>query len=173
MTARRPRRGYTLVEMLLVISGVAVLFGITVGMIHMLLRLDRGSRERLGEKTTISRLARDVRRDAHAAASARPIAGQRGVALEIDERRRVEYIDDGGRLIRRETRGDDTPLREVYRLPSRGRAAIALSTHDDRRWLTITLEPRPNLKDVAPVRPVVVEAWVGKHRRLARAGDPR
>ena len=175
MKGRTQRRGYALIEMLVVISGMAILFGMSVGMIHMLLRLDRGNRARLGEKTTISRLAQDVRRDAHMAGEARGIEskGRTGVALDLGEGRVVEYVDEDGRLVRHEAAGTGTPKHEVYRLPSRGRSRIALREEGPQRWLVITLEPSTKSMDSLPARPIVVEASVGKHRRLADLGESR
>lgn len=170
---RRTRRGYSLIEMLLAISGIAILFGVSIGMIHMLLRLDRGQRARIGETTTVNRLARQFRQDAHAATEARPLAGKdrEGIELVLPENHRVEYVEEGGRFARHEEAKGAQPRHEVYRMPSRGRAKFELRTADERRWATLVLEPKPNAKDVMPARPVVIEAWVGKDTRLARPGE--
>jgi hypothetical protein len=173
MRFTRGRKGYTLVEMLIVISGLAVVFGLSVGMIHMLLRLDRGSRSRLGEKASISRLAREFRRDAHAAISARSVDadGRRGVELELGGGRKVTYADDASKLVRYETAGADPARREIYRLPSRGRPEVRLDEGRGETWVTVTLPPDSNAKEIAPARPVVIEARVGKHARLAAPGE--
>ncbi|MDR3638653.1 MAG: type II secretion system protein [Isosphaeraceae bacterium] len=175
MTHQRLRRGYSLIEMLIVISGIAILFGMSVGMIHMLLRLDRGNRARIGEKTTISRLAHALRRDAHAAVAARRVEaeGHEGVAFDLGKGHKVDYVDEGGRLVRHETAPGETPRREAYRLPSRGRPKLELREEAGQRWAILTLDRNPNAQEIAPARPVVVEAWIGKDAGLARAGEGR
>lgn len=168
---RRPKqRGYALIEMLLVISGIAVLFGLSVGMIHMLLRLDRGNRSRLGEKATISRLAHQFRRDAHAAVDVRPIEGAKhqGLALVFDDGGTIEYVDEGGRLARVESSAGETLRQETFRLPSRDRPKVELREADGRRWGRLVLAPKPQGKEIEPPRTVLIEAWVGKDQRFSR-----
>jgi hypothetical protein len=53
-------------------------------------------------------------------------------------------------------------------MPSRSRPEIVLREQDGQRWLVIALAPRPNAKEIVPARPVVVEAWISKHGRVAR-----
>ncbi len=170
--SNRSRRGYTLIEMLLVITGLAIVFGICVGMIHLLIRLDRGSRVRLAETTTIARLARQFRQDVHAAAAVRRIAGKddarEGVELTLPEGRKVEYVREGDRLLRFDQSKAKALVQEAYRLPSRTRPKFEVREETDRTWALLILPPNPDAKDIVAPRSVIVKAWVGKHARLGQ-----
>ena len=74
MTARRRRfpRGYSLVEMVLVIGGLSIILGLCGSLLHTLLRLDRSGRESINDSTTLGRLARQFRRDVRSSHAAKP-----------------------------------------------------------------------------------------------------
>jgi hypothetical protein len=173
MKARQGRsaRGYSLIEMLLVMTGLALLFGVSVGTIHMLLRLDRGNRARLGETATVSRLARQFRHDVHAATSAQ--RDGKGLVFRLLDGRNVEYVTEGGRLMRVEARAAETVGREVFRMPSRGSTTWDVREDGGRSWAIMVLEPAAHAKDIVPPRPVRIEALVGKEARLAHREEAK
>ena len=68
----RRRRGYALIEVMVVITITAVMLGLCAGMIHLLMRLDRSGRSTAEEAADLARLARDFRADAHASSPVDP-----------------------------------------------------------------------------------------------------
>ena len=78
---RRARRGFTLFEMVLVISSVAAMLALAGGLLHLLLRLDRAGRLQINDASMMARLSRQFRDDVHGAAKATP-----GVAAKSKRR---------------------------------------------------------------------------------------
>ena len=118
----RPRRGWTLIEMLMVITvtGVLAVTGaITIG---MLMTADTRGGESLIHQTTVARLSAQFRSDLHATseASIKEFDGaeQRQLILQqVDDSKIIYQASDG--MIERhvERDGDDIPRLEHYRLP--------------------------------------------------------
>jgi prepilin-type N-terminal cleavage/methylation domain-containing protein len=70
-----PRRGYTLIEMLVVITVSTVLLSVAVGVLHVLSRAERSGREHGNRATIVARLADQFRSDVHAALHPIPSEG--------------------------------------------------------------------------------------------------
>ena len=163
---RATRRGFTLMEMVLVIGSVTVVLGICGSLLHMLLRLDRSGRESLGDTVTLTRLARQFRQDVRAA---------RGVDLGKDQQLELTRGDgppiiyhlDKDRLLREERNGDDVRRREAYSLTRLG----PLRFESDGSWIRLILSRRPE-HPTAMVRPaVVVEARLDKERVMTNRAE--
>ena len=63
------RRGVTLIETIVLMTGVAAMLGLTVLMLQLLLKLDGDSRARFDRAGMLARLAEQFRRDVHGAGS--------------------------------------------------------------------------------------------------------
>src|SRR6185312_1016428 len=102
----------------LVISALAVVMGLSVGLIHLLMRLDRVARDHLAQATTRNRLAHRFRLDVRTAARARPGpqgAGRAdGLELTGPGGRVVTYGVRDGRLVRAEHDGSRLVRQEAY-----------------------------------------------------------
>ena len=94
--APRARRGFTLVELLVVIGGVAVTLGMCVALIQSLLRLDRGARLHLAETSAVGRIGHQFRQDVRAASRAKEDASRLELALAAPDERIVEYEERTG-----------------------------------------------------------------------------
>ena len=143
-TTRASARGFSLIEIVLVIGAVAVLLGLCAGILHVLLRLDRTGRQHLVETATVGRLARQFRHDVRAATAAKPIAGETGLArrleLSLTQGHVVEYQGDEHSVVRLEKKkhGGSIDRREFYRLPFCWDPRFSL--HDERGQATVCLE---------------------------------
>jgi len=125
-----PRRGYTLVEMLVVITISTVMLGVAVQVLYLLARLERGGREHVNRATIVARLADQFRSDVHAALRPMPTDGaeknQWQFALAGD--RTVTYRALPGEVERREQIAGEPARQESYVLPADAAAEIAIRT---------------------------------------------
>ena len=71
------RRGFTLIEMLVVMTVGSVIVGIGVGMLHVLLRTEQTGRDRVHQAGVLARLAEQFRSDVGAAVRQTPGAAAR------------------------------------------------------------------------------------------------
>jgi hypothetical protein len=166
---RRPRRGIALVELLVVISVTAILILLCATLIHTFLRLQKSDQALLVEGASLSRLARDLRRDAHASLRAETAAGS--AVLDRPDGTRVEYRPREGALDRVERAKGEVRRRESYRLPSRAAAAFEVVEDGGSKLLTMTItRPRGSRRgeDRMEVR---VEAAVARYRRLSTSEE--
>src|SRR5262249_8841463 len=156
MTSRR--RGYVLVEMLLVMTALVIVLGLCVGLIHSLHRLSRIGADHLAEATARDRLARQFRQDVRAASQSSIAAADPKPAGAIELRgpgdRLVAYVPGDGRVVRTEREAERQIRREEYRFPSG--AVARFRTHDEDGARFVTLSVR---RDAAPeARGVVRES---------------
>jgi prepilin-type N-terminal cleavage/methylation domain-containing protein len=191
MTTRRPpnRPGWTLVELLVVISIVSFLLATVAVTVQTLLRRQRDFDHQRAEQQQLVRLARQIRRDIHAAAEVAAVAvpaaedGAEGDSIECrgPDGRSVSYQMNNGVLLRvvRPSAGDAV-TRQPFRLPrgaemrlassGEGRPPIAAVQFDYAAASRTAID-----KGVAQttVRTLTVEAEVGRDLRwrdAARGG---
>jgi prepilin-type N-terminal cleavage/methylation domain-containing protein len=181
MTPNRPgRRGFTLAEMLTVIGALGVALLLCAGLTRALLRLDRAGRDRLAEGTSLGRLARDFRADAHAATAAatRPEPGdgpnpraprpesRRPLRLDLTrpDGRTVEYRVRDGALVRTVRDRGDVDGEERYRLPGRTTARLDARDEGGRTMASIAFDLAPGESGESLLQGLRVEAVVGLGR---------
>jgi len=135
---RRRHRGFTLIEMLVIIAAGAAMMAVAMGLLHLLLQLEQGAREEARQQTALGRLAEQFRRDVHAAGRFAAIeapeaaaaqqsegaAGTPGWRFSLDENRSVEYRAGQREVIRTELAEEDAVARESYVLPSDATVSI-------------------------------------------------
>ena len=105
------RRGYTLIEMIVVMTAGTVLMGIAVTLLCALLRAEGTGRALVERSASLGRLADQFRRDVHAADQAAKgiwrLPGKEGVTLRVPSPhvggttavcRSVEYLAEDGTL---------------------------------------------------------------------------
>jgi len=121
--SRRERRGYSLIETVVVVGAVTIVLSLCGLVLHGMLRLDRSGRKEFDDTGTITRLARQFREDIHAGRSAeiiRETDTQKGLKV-VGENRIIIYTIDGTHLHRVEQNGKGEPLgREAYRVDRLG-----------------------------------------------------
>jgi prepilin-type N-terminal cleavage/methylation domain-containing protein len=115
-----PRRGHSLIEVMVVIALLGVLLSATGVCLHGLYRVDQQARQAVGHAAAVDRLLLQFRADAHTAVEVNVLQarGERPPGIVFTERdgRKVEYGQQGRYLVRTVTHGDAVVHRDGYRL---------------------------------------------------------
>lgn len=169
----RPRRGYALIEMILVIGALVVILGLCASLIHLLMRLDRASRDHLAESGIRERLARQLRSDVRAASTAKVgqeqpgAAGPNWLVLHGPGDRVINYVSGGGGIIRTEHDGPRLVRQEAYRLPSKAVPRFAVRAERGSDFVVLELVRKPAQADMGRPRVAEYVALLGREARLA------
>jgi len=173
--SRSPRRrGITLIEIIVLMTGVAAMLGLTVLMLQLLLKLDGDSRARLGAAGMLARLAEQFRRDVHGASAARLVeqpSRPAGLRIEPGPDRTIEYQVKGqNKVIRVESIKGKLVRSESYEIARGGPIELALEQEGGRRFATLTVDRQASKNRTDPPRLFEILAQVGRNRdRLAAA----
>ena len=169
---RTKRRGFTLVEIILVVAGASMIAATCGMLLHVLLRLDTVGRSHLNDASTVARLARQFREDVRTAGKAdrTPEANQAPrLTLTTSGAPTVIYQVENDRLLRLETLGDKVVRRESYSMARLGPVAF----ESDGGFVRLVLLRKPDEPGTA-IRPRTrIDARLGKHRTLSRASEAR
>jgi prepilin-type N-terminal cleavage/methylation domain-containing protein len=120
------RRGYTLVEMIVAMTIGTVIVGISVGMLHLLLRTERMGRDRVPQTRILARLAEQFRNDVAAAVRQTHDARQTEWWFTLTGDRVANYRLLPGAVQRHELLADKPVRQESYVLPSGCSARIVM-----------------------------------------------
>ncbi|HUT93390.1 MAG TPA: prepilin-type N-terminal cleavage/methylation domain-containing protein [Thermoguttaceae bacterium] len=178
-------RGFTLIEMLVVIATGAALMAVAMGILHLLIRLEQGSREEVRRQTTLDRLAGQFRRDVHAAGQFAAIEAAEAAAAEVperedgtpgwqfslDENRTVQYRAGQRELIRTERAEKDAVARESYVFPSDTTVSIDLVGEAAPGIVRLRVAP-DGAQPLAIWRGTCVDAELAKDRRFLQSQEP-
>lgn len=173
-TFARPR-GTSLVEVTAVISLSTVAAAIAVGLIGLLLRVDRTGRRHLEAMTGLTRLAEQFRRDAATSdeAALSEAAKDRGQRLRLSSAGgwSVEYVNEPARVVRRQRAGDTIAAHEGFILPEKSAALFQLEAGESATFVSITLLPATKSAAAVTRREWRAEAQIGRHRLNRIAND--
>ncbi len=188
------RSGYSLIEMIVVMTGGTVLMGIAVTLLCALLRAEGTGRALVERSASLSRLADQFRRDVHATDQAAKgiwrLPGKEGITLRLPARnaggksgvpapqaeraentpesaepiRSVEYLADGGTVTRFEWIGDKLAGEESYNLGEGYSANIETVAADGRELVCLAIAPTD--ASSAGSRQVRIEAVLGWDQRF-------
>jgi prepilin-type N-terminal cleavage/methylation domain-containing protein len=165
------RRGYSLVELLVVISVSSVLASVAVGLIGILMGVDRGGRRHLHETNALARLAQQFRADVAAAESASS-DGPHELHLRLSGGRVVDYASEAGQATREERLGQESQMHEQFSLPEEARLAFEVAADQRPAMASASLAAANDAAgagDSATVRlGWRVEAAVGRELRFSR-----
>jgi type II secretory pathway pseudopilin PulG len=184
ISRHRRRRGITIIEVIVVMTGVATLLGLCAVTLQLLLRLNADGQSRRAAASALERLASQFRTDVHAADTVQLVEKPDGppakvtnlaapaasLRLATGSRALVTYEVRAGRVDRVES-GTGRPTRHESYALDRG-ALVRFAHRDDgpRRFLAMIVTTRAGKEPVDPLRPLEVLALPGKDRRaLARA----
>lgn len=170
----KPRHGFTLIEMLVVISLLAVILPMSGAMIYLLLRAQAAAGDSLADAVILSRFSHAFHADVHSASGSPKIrdsaAGGSRIELPLGDSRRVDYsIEPSGTIERIVTKGQTTERREEFRLPGlRGEFQVS----SDGREAVCVCQPRliggsrsaPSSSSSSKIR---IAAVIGRDRRFA------
>ncbi|WP_406701008.1 hypothetical protein V5E97_19670 [Singulisphaera sp. Ch08] len=168
---RQNRRGYVIVELLLVMSSLVIIFGICVVLMHGLLRLDRTGRNHLAEAASRDRLFRQFRLDVRSASRSKPGRGDATpsdhLELAIPDGRVIDYHVVNGQIVRDEHgKGGQVFHHELYRLPSRALPRFQVRPEESALFVLLQLHREPALAGTRSPEPVC-EALLSKDLRFA------
>lgn len=168
------RRGITLIEVVVLMTGVAAMLGLTVLMLQLLLKLDADSRARFDNAGMLARLAEQFRRDVHGAGAARLVEQPSSPALlriGSEPARVIEYQVKGqSKIIRVESIKGKAVRSESYEIARGGPIELALKQEGGRRFATLTVDRQASSNRTDPPRLFEILAQVGRNRdRLAAA----
>jgi prepilin-type N-terminal cleavage/methylation domain-containing protein len=162
------RGAFTLVELLVVISVLAVILPMAGGTIVFLLRAQSQSAESLRDAMAITQLSHTFRSDAHAARTARAPADSAGAVLELDDARTIVYrAEPNGIVSRTVRRGEVVERREQFRI---GAAHPKFKIADAGREVAVTISPKSRASAVDDATEstagIRIAAIVGRNLRL-------
>jgi type II secretory pathway component PulJ len=160
---RASRRGVSLIEMLVVISGLAVLLGLCAVTIQLLMRVSSEAQARRSHAAALGRLAEQFREDVHGCddAQARPSAGLR---LTRGPRVVIEYQPRDGRVDRVESVAGQASRHESFALGRHSTAVFERRDDGPRRFLALVVDHKASAGRPGPAHPVEILALVGKDR---------
>jgi hypothetical protein len=162
-------RGFTLIEMVAIITISAALAGIAVVLLQVLLTGQRAAKAAQEHAAIFRRLADDFRRDVHAAREAEP--GESALTLRGfspgSGGRRVRYEIHANEVLRCEEGENGPDRRESYFLPKTCSAAFRQKTELSAQVIALT--PVPPAESPPEAFPTTsVEAVLGRDHRFEK-----
>ncbi len=169
----KSRRGFTLVELLIVLSVTTAMLLIGTSVLYLLKQAQVNTRQRLGFERNVTRLARQFREDVHRAGAMERLPKTPNSpnvvtwSLAMEGGMAVHYEVQAGSLRRVQT-ADTTNLHEDFRLPPGTEASIE-GPAAKTPWATFRLDVTD--PTTAKMRPVHVEAVLGLDRPHTAQGE--
>jgi hypothetical protein len=162
------RRGITILEIMVVMTGVAVMLALCAVTIHLLMRLSDDGHTRLSASVSLERLGRQVRQDAHASDTAQldqKAAGKTAsLRLSLEPNHDVLYQPQRREVVRVETQDGKLSRRESYSLPPGSDSRFELRDEGARRLVVLVVTHDSGKDPIEPPRPMEVAALQGKDR---------
>lgn len=156
------RRGFSLIETLIVISISSLLTAAVGACLLTLYRAEHRTREAIGRREALTELSLHLREDAHAARRAELDAPQRSLKLDAGEGRTITYRAAPGQVERQISRGAETLHRDAYRLPGLTVAWDVQQAAGQRQLAVAVLAPQTEPGQTANQGPAErLEAVVG------------
>jgi len=157
------RRGVFLIELLVVISGLAVLMGLCAITIQLLMRVSSEAQAQRSNAAALGRLAEQFREDVHGCDEAQPRPSA-GLRLTRGPRVVIDYQARDGRVDRVESVAGQASRHESFALGPNRSAAFERRDDGLRRFLALVVGPGARAGRSEPAQPVEVLALVGKDR---------
>jgi type II secretory pathway pseudopilin PulG len=166
------RRGISLIELMVVMTGVAVILGLCAVTIQAMLRVNSDAQSRLNASATFARLASQFREDVHAsndvqlspatkAGDAKPAPTLR---LTQGPRIVITYEVSPGRVARVESASGKMSRRESYRIGNGNLTAFERRDEGARHFVALVMSRDAGKGPIEPPRPLEVLALQGKDR---------
>ncbi len=108
------RRGYSLIEALVVISINSILMAVALTLLGLLLKSERHGRRHYEQTRAVMRLADDLHRDAATAGRAESDPAEAKLRFQLPDDRTIEFARDDDRIRRVELAGSSVVRREAY-----------------------------------------------------------
>jgi hypothetical protein len=169
------RRGITIIEVLVVATGVAMLLGLCAVSIQLLMKLNSEGMARFSAAASFERLARQVREDTHASETAqitvddKKAGASAGLRLVFAPNHVVAYMAGDGGVIRTESRSDKVVRHETFGLTRGGGVQFEIREEGPRRLVALVVTRPAGKSPTEPPRPLEVLALQGKDRHESPA----
>ncbi len=170
------RRGYALIELLVVITSVTVILGLCAVTIQALMRVNSEAQVRLSASATFARLASQFRADVHASdgmqltpgspAGSKPVDAKvpAGLRLTRGPNIVIQYEARNGRVARDESIAGKRSRHESY-LVGKGNVVVFERREEGSRPFVVMAMSRETGKEpLEPPQPLEVLALQGKDR---------
>jgi prepilin-type N-terminal cleavage/methylation domain-containing protein len=163
----KTHRGFTLIEMLVVVTVGAALLATTATLLYAIMRSNETALDALQENAEINRFVEQFREDAHAAIEITLAKGAlKNSPVEwsgkMQDGRTVVYRSTPGEILRIELKGADTAGRESFALPQYDVFEIEQIASTPLNKLYIPA------REGSAVAPIVVEFAPGKDHRFEK-----
>lgn len=165
-----PRRGITIIEVMIVVTGTTLLLGLCAVSIQLLMKLNADVQGRYAEAVALERLGHQLRADAHASRTAELVADKQdkaaakpaGLRLTMEAGHVVEYGPGDGGVVRTESRAGKRVRNERFSL-ARG-AGVWSEVRDEgpRRLVVLVITRSSGKSQAEPPRPLELVALQGK-----------
>jgi prepilin-type N-terminal cleavage/methylation domain-containing protein len=168
MTSRR--RGFTLIEVLVMITLIGVALTAAVTTLVALLRIERQVRSDQTQHQSLISLASRWRADAHAAVAA---STSDDCEMTLSDGRTIRYSFEAPRIVREVRRAGDVVHRDAFVISPRAEVAFAVLGDPPRRLVQLSISPKPesDAAYAAAVRPALLDAAVNLHGAALFKGE--
>jgi len=169
---RGRRRGITIIEVMVLMTAVAVMLGMCVILLQLALRLETDARGRFERATVLNRLAETFRADVRAARGVENIEAdpKQPPALRVDSASgwSIEYrLKAAGEVARVVSDGDKVVHRETFQVPQTEGARLEVRDLDGGRFAVLSIDSATRPDRIDPTRTLEVLALVGKNSGAA------
>ena len=156
------RRGFSLLELMVVVALLGVVMAIGGQVLTALFRLQRQSLADIDQRRTLSALALRLREDAHAASESRLVDATK-LQLVGGGGQVIEYAIEGSQIDCRVLQGDQIVRRESFRLPRTSVLNLEIDSGSaNGRLVRVVVQPSGITSRLEPAAlPAVIEAAVG------------
>jgi prepilin-type N-terminal cleavage/methylation domain-containing protein len=164
---RRP--GFSLLELLMVIMVGSVLLGLSAGLLHALLKVDRSGRAHLAGLAREARLAHLFRLDVRAAHRGWTVDKAGKLALDLGDDHTVEYVAQGKELHRVERMRDAVRNQDAFALPRDGAVRFDIEPRGPITVVRLAIERAPATVDSVTRRATQIESVLAQDHRFANS----
>jgi prepilin-type N-terminal cleavage/methylation domain-containing protein len=163
----KPRRGFTLIEIIVAIAVATVVLAAAVALLHALLRADAAHRDAMQRSAAVDRLTQQFRDDVHAAV--RVAGASPDWQFDLPGGRSVAYQMTADGIVRIEKAGQAVAGRESFSLPAGAVARIETAMRGGATLVRLTVVPAAG-DDAQSVSaaPYRIDAVMAADHRFAR-----
>ena len=168
------RRGLSLIEMVAAIGVISILAGMSITLIHSLLRVERTERVSLVQQNTLARLSREFRQDVRAAEATEP-AGDvaqplTSIVLKSSADEAIEYRIQDDSIVRTWRRGEKVERVETFKLRSGASAHLMVSEKPSQPVVSLLIDRKMGKRGAGDSREFRVDARLGRDHRFEAVG---
>jgi type II secretory pathway pseudopilin PulG len=168
---RQHRRGWTLLELMVVITTVSALLGFTAALVASMMRFGKTERAAVVSAASLERLGRDLRFDARSTTGPGELSETR-LVLKMAEGRSIEYLVRPADVLRTILRAGKTEAFDTYKLPSGTIARFEAGRDGTNPTIALCLRTDPAANPNKSVEPAYrdyrIEAVPGREARLCK-----